>query len=159
MLIALLAVLGVDLSVVIVLMVAVLGRRRWVNHRAGVFRGAIRVASGEHDGLGSKWRRGYGRWVRDVFVWTKSPFLFRNELVATDRLAAVRAAEDGEIKRMGDDPVVLELAAGDVVIQVATRGEDRDAALGPYGVRARDAPGSAVSASSTASAATEIATP
>jgi Protein of unknown function (DUF2550) len=134
-LIATLAVLGVDLIVVVVLLVAVLARRRWVNHRPGVFAGAIRVSAGEHDSLGSKWRRGYGRWVRDVFVWTKKPLLFRNELVATDRLAEVRAAHDGEIKRMGDDPAVIELVAGAAVIQIAVHRQVRDLALGPYGDR------------------------
>jgi hypothetical protein len=145
MLIALLAVLGVDLIVVAVLLVAVLARRRWVNHRPRVFAGAIRVASGEHDGFGSKWRRGYGHWVRDVFVWTKKPFLFRNELVAIDRLEGVRAAREGEIKRMGDEPAVIELVANDAVIQIAAHGEDTDLALGPYRDRAaRDAAGRAV---------------
>jgi hypothetical protein len=125
MLIALLAVIGVDLIVVVVLLVAVLARRRWVNHRPGVFAGAIRVASGEIDGFGSKWRRGYGHWVRDVFVWTKKPFLFRNELVANDRLEGVRAAHDGEIKRMGDEPAVIELVADDAVIRSPLTAETR----------------------------------
>jgi hypothetical protein len=42
------------------------------------------------------WRRGYGRWVRDVLVWTKAPLMFRNELVAVDGLAGeVHPAEPG----------------------------------------------------------------
>ena len=113
MLIALLAVLGVDLIVVAGLLIVVLARRRWVNHRPGAFAGAIRIVSGEHDGLGSKWRRGYGHWVRDVLVWTKKPLLFRNELVAVDGLRAVRPADDGEISRMGGAPAVIELVVGD----------------------------------------------
>jgi hypothetical protein len=32
-------------------------------------------------GAGMRWMRGYGRWVREILVWTKAPFLFRNELV------------------------------------------------------------------------------
>ncbi|HWH98300.1 MAG TPA: hypothetical protein VNS80_08020, partial [Pseudolysinimonas sp.] len=80
MLIALLAVLGVDLIVLVVLAAFVFARKRWVKRQAGAFRGAIRVRGGKVDGLNPKWRRGYGRWVRDVLVWTKGPFLFRNEL-------------------------------------------------------------------------------
>jgi hypothetical protein len=137
MLIALLAVLGVNLIVVAGLLVVVLGRRRWVNHRPGVFAGAIRLEAGEHEGVGSKWRRGYGRWVRDVFVWTKKPFLCRNELVAVDSLQDVRAAHNGEIKRMGDSPAVIELVADGAVIQIAVHGNDQELVLGPY--RARDA--------------------
>ena len=81
MLIALLAVLGVNLIVIVVLLASVLSRKRWVMKQPGAFRGAIRVADGEIDGLRPKWGRGYGHWVRDVLVWTKGPFLFRNELV------------------------------------------------------------------------------
>jgi hypothetical protein len=96
MLIALLAVLGVDLIVIVVVLGVVLTRRRWVSHQSGAFKGAIRVVDGEIPGLGPKWRRGYGRWVRDVLVWTKAPLLFQNVLVAVDGLAGEpRAAEPG----------------------------------------------------------------
>jgi hypothetical protein len=84
MLIALLALLGVDLIVVVALLALVLSRKRWVKRQPGAFRGAIRLTGGEFDGLGAKWHRGYGHWVRDVLVWTKAPFLFRNELVPID---------------------------------------------------------------------------
>lgn len=136
MLIALLAILGVDLAVLVVLLLGVLARRRWVNQRPGAFAGAIRVASGKHHGVGPKWRRGYGRWVRDVFVWTKKPFLFRNELVPVDRFQDVRPAREGEVKRLGAEPVVIELAADGAVIQLAAPGKHRDRALGPYPDRA-----------------------
>jgi hypothetical protein len=133
MVIALLAVLGVDLIVIVVLLGAVLIRRRWVSHQPGAFKGAIRVVDGEVSGLGPKWKRGYGRWVRDVLVWTKAPALFRNELVAVDGLArAVRAAEPGEVKRLGNDPVIVPLAAdGGARVEVAALVEDRGRALGP----------------------------
>jgi hypothetical protein len=53
MVIALLAVLGVDLVVIVVLVGTLLARRRWVKRQPGVFAGAIRVKSGDLDGLGS----------------------------------------------------------------------------------------------------------
>ena len=84
MLIAFLVVLGVDLAIIVGFVVLVVGRRRWVKRQPGVFSGAIRVTSGEVEGLAPKWKRGYGRWVRDVLVWTKTPFYFRNELVPVD---------------------------------------------------------------------------
>src|SRR3954447_1376373 len=84
MLIALLAVLGVDLVVVVVLVAGVVSRKRWVMRRPGAFRAAIRVTAGEIDGLRRKWHRGCGRWVGDILVWTKPQFLFRNELVAIE---------------------------------------------------------------------------
>jgi hypothetical protein len=134
MVIALLVVLGVDPIVIVVLLGVLLSRRRWVSHQPGAFKGAIRVVDGEVSGLKPKWKRGYGRWVRDVLVWTKAPALFRNELVAVDGLAgAVRAAEPGEVKRLGNDPVVVALAAdGGARVEVAAPPASRHQALGPF---------------------------
>ena len=68
MLIALLAVLGVDLIVLVGLLAVVVSRKRWVMRQPGAFRGAIRVAGGEIDGLLAKWGRGYGRRVGVIRV-------------------------------------------------------------------------------------------
>jgi hypothetical protein len=132
MLIALLALLGVNLIVVVVLLVTVLSRKRWVRRQPGAFKGAIRVASGEIDGLHPKWRRGYGRWVHDVVVWTKAPFLFWNELIAVDGLDEQRPARSDEVKRLGDHPVVARLRSEDATAEVAARDDDGELLLGPY---------------------------
>ena len=133
MLIALLAVLGVDLIVIVVLLAVVVSRKRWVKRQPGVFRGAIRVADGDLAGLGAKWKRGYGRWVRDVLVWTKAPLLFRNELVPADRLTGERPGGPEKLKRLGDDPIVVELATGVATVEIAASGQHRDLLRGPYG--------------------------
>jgi hypothetical protein len=142
MLIALLALLGVNLIVIVVLLGIMLTRRRWVSHQPDAFKGAIRVVDGEVSGLGPKWKRGYGRWVRDVLVWTKAPLLLRNELVAVDGLAGeARAAEPGELKRVGSDPMILPLAAdGGTRVEVAAAGDDRGRALGPLAASASPPP-------------------
>src|SRR3954464_9935900 len=133
MLIALLALLGVDLAVVAVLLAFVLSCKRWVTRQPGSFRGAIRVADGEIDGLRPKWGRGYGRWVSDVLVWTKAPFLFRNELVAPDALDRQRPAGADEVKRLGDHPLILQLSSGSATVEVASHDDERELLLGPYG--------------------------
>ena len=125
--------LGVDLIVIVVLLGVVLSRKRWVMRQPGAFQGAIRVASGEIDGFRPKWVRGYGRWVRDVLVWTKAPFLFRNELVAADGLDLQRPAATHEVKRLGDHPVVAQLASGSAHVEVAAHDDERTLLLGPYG--------------------------
>jgi hypothetical protein len=132
MLIALLALLGVNLIVIVAFAGSVLSRKRWVKRQRGAFRCVIRVADGEIDGLRPKWRRGYGRWVRDILVWTKGPFLFRNELVAVDGLERQRAARHGEVKRLGDHPVVIRLEVSGAIVEVATSGDDSRPLLGPY---------------------------
>ena len=139
MIIALLVVLGVDLIVVVAFAAAVIGRRRWLKRQPGDFQGAIRVAGGDVDGFGPKWRRGHGRWVRDVLVWSKAPFLYRNELVPIDRVAGERPAEPGEIKRLGDSPVVIDLSTNGATLQVATKKENRALAAGPLSAQAEGA--------------------
>lgn len=132
MLIALLAILGVDLIVVVVLLAFVLSRKRWVMRQPGSFRGAIRVADGEIDGLRPRWVRGYGRWVSDVLVWTRAPLLFRNEILATDGLGDQRPARPDEVKRLGDQPVVVRITMGSAAAEVAARDDDGELVLGPY---------------------------
>jgi hypothetical protein len=132
MVIALLAVLGVDLIVVVAFVAFVFTRKRWVKRQAGAFRGVIRVADGEVDGLRPKWSRGYGRWVRDILVWTKAPFLFRNELVPANGLDEQRPARTDEVKRLGDHPVLIRVTADEAAVEIAARGEDSKSLLGPY---------------------------
>jgi hypothetical protein len=139
MLIALLAVLGVDLSVIVGLMVVALARKRWVSRQPGAFKGAIRVTEGEVPGLKAKWKRGYGRWIRGILIWTNKPFLFRNEVVLADGLAGeVRATKPGEVRRLGKQPAVVPLAVeDDARIEVAASAEGQEWAPGPF---AEDAP-------------------
>lgn len=132
MLIALLVVLGVDLIVVVALAALVLGRRRWLKRQPGHFAGAIRVASGDVEGFGPKWKRGSGRWVSNVLVWSKAPLMFRNELVAVDRLAGEHEAGARELKRLGDHPIVIELVSNGAKIEVAAKPENRTLATGPW---------------------------
>jgi hypothetical protein len=76
---------------IVVLVAVVLARGRWVSRQPGAFRGVIRVTGGEVPGLGMKWRRGYGCWVREILVGTTAPFLFRDELVVADAARALLA--------------------------------------------------------------------
>ena len=108
MIIALLAVLGVDLVVIVGFVAIVVGRRQWLKGQPGEFTGAIRVSSGEMEGLKPKWKKGSGRWVSDVLVWSKAPFMFRNQLIQADRVVGERDPKAGEVKRLGDKPAVIE---------------------------------------------------
>jgi hypothetical protein len=132
MLIALLAVLGVDLIFIVAFVVIVVGRRRWVTHQPGAFAGAIRVTGGDVDGLGPKWKRGSGRWVRDVLVWSKAPLMFRNAVMPVDRVSGEHPAPPGELKRLGDKPVVTEIVCETANIEVATRAEDGALVIGAW---------------------------
>jgi len=140
MLIALLAVLGVDLVVVVLFLAAVLPRRRWVSRQPGAFKGAIRVDDGQVPGFAAKWRCGYGRWVRDVLVWEKAPFLFRGTIILVDAPAGQpRAAASDEVRRLGKHVVVAPMAVeGGARIDLATAAGDRGKAHGPFPVAGKE---------------------
>jgi hypothetical protein len=129
-LIALLIALGVDLVVVVAFAATVFGRRRWIKGRPGQFDGAIRVASGGIEGLSPGWKRGSGRWVRDILVWNKAPFMFRTELVPVDQLTGERQQLPGELKRLGDELVVIEFGCKGATGEVAARRGDRAIVIG-----------------------------
>ena len=87
-------------------------------------------------GVGMRWMRGYGRWVREILVWTKAPFLFRSELVVADAAAgAARAAKPGEVRRLGKHAAIVVLAVGGGArIKVAASADGRERAAGPFAV-------------------------
>jgi len=131
-LVALLIVLGIDLIVIVAFVTVVVGRRRWLKKQPGAFPSAIRVSRGDLDGIPGKWKRGTARYVRDVLVWSKAPFMFRTELIAIDRFVGERDAEEAEIKRLGDRPVVIQLEAGDNTIEIAASSANRTLLAGPF---------------------------
>lgn len=128
---------ALDLLIVIVVVVlVVMLRRRSVSRQAGAFKGAIRVVHGhgEVPGLSAKWRHGYGRWVRDILVWYKAPLFVRDALVPADDLTGpARAAEPGEVKRLGQDVTVLSMAVENGArIEVGTAAGERELADAPF---------------------------
>ena len=134
MLIALLAVLGVDLVVLAFAIVVLLSRRAWVSRQRGAFKGMIRVVDGEVPGLRRKWKRGIGRWIGDVLVWAKAPALFWNEFVQADLVGAVPrdAGPADKVKRLGRGPVIVTIAAGGARVEIATAADQRGRALGTF---------------------------
>jgi hypothetical protein len=129
-LVALLVVLGVDLVVVLALALLVVGHNRWLNKQPGEFAGAIRVSSGEIHGLRSKWTRGSGRWVRDLLVWNGAPLRLRAAVIGVDQASDARSAHTGEVKHVGEHPLLLELTAGGAVIEMAAEAGDHDRLTG-----------------------------
>jgi hypothetical protein len=134
MLIALLAVLGVDLVTLAFVVAILLSRRAWVSHQRGAFKGMIRVVDGEVPGFRRKWKRGFGRWVGNVLVWAKAPSLFRNELVQADLVGAVprETGPADKVRRLGSGPVIVTVAAGGARIEIAAAAVHRERALGAF---------------------------
>jgi hypothetical protein len=57
--------------------------------------------------------------------------MLRNELVPVDDLLGESRARSGEVKRLGDEPVVIEFASDDAKVEVAARAEHRALVTGP----------------------------
>jgi len=114
--------------------------------------------SGTTDLLGAKWKRGVGRWERDVFIFAKVPSVYSFTTVAADALDAsnVRPAREGEVRRMGEALLVYPfVAASGVTFELAVQPEDATLAAGPF--PAPPAPARAATSSDIA-AMTEAAT-
>ena len=58
--------------------------------------------------------------------------LLRNEILATDGLAERGPADDHEVKRLGDHPLIFRVKAGSATVEIAIHEEDRDLVVGPY---------------------------
>ena len=85
----------------------------------------------------TRWVRGHAVWVHDVLAFRASPAAWKELLVwVTGAVARETTAEEAKkLHRLGDDSVVAVLSsAGIGTIEIAARGEHRDALLGPYAV-------------------------
>jgi hypothetical protein len=132
MVIALLIALGVDLIVIVALAGFVVVRRRHLAKLPGAFVGAIRVSSGDIDGLRPKWKKGCGRWVRDVLVWTNGPLMLRTALVPVYEIVGSRTPEPGEVKRLDDQPVAVEFGCDDAKLEIAAESKLRPRVVAPF---------------------------
>jgi hypothetical protein len=131
MIIALLVGLGVSLWVVLALVGLMVLRRRWLKRQPGAFPCAIRSLEGDTPRVGGRrWRRGWGRLADGLLAWDPMPTLVASSLLEVTEVVGSRPAQDGEIRRMGEQPVILELAlAGGGTVALALRAEHAALAL------------------------------
>lgn len=126
---AILALLGVPLWLCAIGILALVLRNRGLRHRAGDV--PVRVLRPGK----TRWTRGHGLWVSDVFSWRGSPAAWREELVQVV-VATGRTADEGERKALhllGDEPVVAVLTTADGgTLRVATAAANRGALMGPF---------------------------
>jgi hypothetical protein len=131
MIIAVLVALGVSLWVVVALVGLMVHRRRWLQRQPGAFPCAIRSVKGDTPRVGGRrWRRGWGRRYEGLLAWDPMPTLVGSSLLEVTDVVGSRTATAGEIRRMGDRPVIVELAlAGGGTVALALRAEHAASAL------------------------------
>ena len=135
---ALLAILGVPIWLV----VGALGAALWSRHRfknaPGTFRLKLRKESGTYEGISDKWPRAvvYAEWVHDVLLVRKGLGLVPTMPIGVAAMEeAGQSADSGEVKGLGDDPVILRFRLDDEsVIQMAVSSDALERAQGPFAV-------------------------
>jgi hypothetical protein len=133
---ALLAILGVPLWLVVGALAGSLWSRRRFRNSPGVFPAKVRLNSGAFDGLSESWPpvAVYARWVHDVLLVNKGLALVRTQpLPIAAAEGRVEQASPQEIKRLGDNPILLQFRLDNgAIIQLAAPGEVRSLACGPF---------------------------
>lgn len=131
MLFALLTVLGVGLPVVVPLLAAMLGRRRRLARQPGALRGAALLIEGEAKRLRRRWRGGYGRRVRNAFVWPPAPLLLRTVLLPVDAVNAARPLACTDVRRPRGLATAATFTVAHALFEVALREQDEPSAFRP----------------------------
>jgi hypothetical protein len=88
----------------------------------------------------TRWGRGHGVWVHDVFAYRGSPAAWSESLlwVATATTRAVAdASEAKKLRRLGENPVIILMTGSDgSTVEFATRLDNAVDLLGPLAVQA-----------------------
>jgi hypothetical protein len=126
---ALLLLLGVPLWLCVMGITALVLRNRALRHRPGNVSVQI-LRPGR-----TRWARGHGIWVADVFAWRGSPASWTEILVpvTSARLRPAAAAEHRPLRRLGDGPAVVELTTLEgTTFTVATTAPLQETLQGPF---------------------------
>ncbi|MGZ5297028.1 MAG: hypothetical protein ACXWEZ_08905 [Actinomycetota bacterium] len=133
----LLAALGIPLWMVVGALVGTLLSRRAFKREPGVFPAKLRSRSGDIKTLKSTWKRrpAYARWVHDVLLVQHGVALAQTVAlpIATAR-GAIASDDSGEIKGLGENPLVMTLALDTgASLDLAAPAKARDTMAGPFG--------------------------
>jgi hypothetical protein len=128
----LLAVLCLNLIVLVVFVGVVLGRRWWASRQPGSFAGIAQVFDGDVNPLGHRSRTGYGRWVRDVLVWTPGPLCLRNALVPIDRVGVDPTPAIDPVQWLGTNPLTVTLVGDRTRFLITVRAQDAPLVIAPF---------------------------
>lgn len=140
---ALLALLGVPIWLVLGGLAGAFWSRHEFRKQAGVFAAKLRLESGAFPGFSDDWRRtsSYCVWAHRVLLVYKGLALIRVTPVPVESAVGVAEPGDtGNVKRMGDDPVVMRFRLDDGSILALCAPNDAASLLaGPFSAAAQDA--------------------
>jgi hypothetical protein len=136
MLVAIGALLGIPLWILIGWLAAGLWHRHETNQLPGIFKTKIRVVSGNYRHTGAKFPLIAGRaiWAHDVLILEEGLLIPRTlHFKIEEGVRPAQPADPELVKGLGDSPVtVLYQVDEGAVIEVAAQGEDAARAQGPF---------------------------
>ncbi len=130
---AILAFLGVPLWLCAAGITVLVFRNRAIRHRPGNVK-VRRRRQGK-----SRWARGYGVWVHDVFAFRGSPAAWAESLIAVRDAVTLSPTESDrkKLRRLGSDPLIARLTDDDgEYVDFATTSEHALDLLGPFAAAA-----------------------
>jgi hypothetical protein len=123
MIVLLATLLGIDLWMIAVALLALVWHERRVKRTPNVFGCKLRVVAGVASGLKAKFprRKNYARWVHDVLVVRSGPGLLRYNLLPVMGVASpAHGSNPTEVKGLGEKPQLLTFQLDDgAVVEMA----------------------------------------
>ncbi len=128
---AILALLGVPLWFCALGIAVLVFRSRALRHRVGNI--PVRVLRPGH----TRWTRGHGVWVSNVFAWRGSPAAWAEDLVPVEsvQVRPAAATERKPLRRLDEHPTVAVLTSPQgETLTIAVAARHRKALKGPFDV-------------------------
>jgi hypothetical protein len=136
MLVAIGALLGVPVWILLGWLAGGLWHRHEVNKLPHLFKTKVRMISGTYRHTDDSFPHmvGHAIWAHDVLILEKGLLIPRTiHFKADDGLQPPQPADPDQVKRLGDKPVTMQFRLdGGQIIEIAAEGDDVEDARGPF---------------------------
>lgn len=136
MLVAIGALLGVPLWILLGWLAGGVWHRHEIKELPGLFKTKVRAISGDYRHTGKDFPRMAGNaiWAHDVLIFEKGLLIPRTlHYEITEAVQPPQPADPEQVKGLGDSPITMQFRLDDdTVIEVAARGEESESAKEPF---------------------------
>jgi hypothetical protein len=136
MLVAIGALLGVPVWILLGWLAGGLWHRHEINQLSDLFKTKVRMVSGTYRHTDDSFPRmaGHAIWAHDVLILEKGLLIPRTlHFKVDDGVRPPQPADPDQVKGLGDKPVTMQYRIdGGGIIEVAAQGEDAEDARGPF---------------------------
>ena len=136
MLVAIGALLGVPVWILLGWLAGGLWHRHEIKNLPGLFKTKVRMVSGTYRHTGNSFPRMAGNaiWAHDILIYEKGLLIPRTmHYEIKDAVQPAQPADPDKIKGLGDSPITMQFRLDEgAVIEVVARGEDKESAQEPF---------------------------